>query len=172
MKGDTSMTPAARACSELWAASVADGSGAIMRQNNPFMISVCWKSWAENVVALLWRSPGIRSCACWCLRAETSHVGVLFSAYGVQDIFFNLRWTEVPPKASAPSFSLILFAQSFYILAPLLPCLPKRSDSVTNFIQYFCQSLYFPFTSTHSLVSAPLFHAEHILIWTSHFQCR
>lgn len=161
--------------SELRAASAADGSGAIMHQNNPFMYFRYDFSLLEESGG--WRGGSVLESRDQVLcmlvfELETSHVGVLFSAYGVQDIFFNLRWTEVPPKASAPSFSLILFAQSFYISAPLPPCLPKRSDSVTNFIQYFCQCLYFPFTSTHSLVSAPLFHAVHILVWTSHFQCR
>lgn len=33
------------------------------------MSSVCSKSQADNAVALFWRSPGIRSSACWCLRA-------------------------------------------------------------------------------------------------------
>lgn len=98
---------------------------------------------------------------------ETVHTWV-FCGYV---IFLNLSWTEVTSKTSAPSFSLILFTHFFYISAPLPSCLPKQPDSVTNFIQYFCQSLYFAFTSTHSLANPSLFHAVCLLIWTSCFQC-
>lgn len=139
------------------------------------MISGCSKSraQADNVVALFWRSPGIRSSACWSLRGgDCTHVGVLFCLWIYCIFQSEVTSTEVTSKTSAPSFSLILFAQIFYISAPLPSCLPKRPDSVTNFIQYFCQSLYFAFTSTHSLVNPSLFHAVCILIWTSHFQRR
>lgn len=77
-----------------------------------------------------------------------------------------LRWPAVTAKSLSlpPSFSVILFAQSFHFPASPPSCLPMHSNSVTNFILYFCQSLHFPVTSTHSLVNPPLFHALYILI--------
>lgn len=43
-------------------------------------------------------------------------------------------------------------------------CLQMHYNSATNFILYFCQSLHFPFTSTHSHVNPPLLHTLYILI--------
>lgn len=165
MKGDTSVTPAESMCSQLWAASAADGSGVIMHRNNPFMyFGYDFRLLKESGTGG-WRGGSVLGSGP--LR-DCTHVGVLFCLWIY--CIFNLRWTEVTSKASTPSFSFILFAQFFYILASLPSCLPKRPDSVTNFTQYFCQSLYFAFSSTHSLVNPSLFYAVCIRIWTSHFQ--
>ena len=113
------------------------------------------------------------SCVCVCLsicgrEGERACTWVCCFAYLAEDIFFSLRWTEPVKKKKKnslpPSLSLILFAQSFHFLASLQPRLQMHSNSATNFILYFCQSLHFPFTSTHSLVNPPRLQALDILI--------
>lgn len=133
------------------------------------MISGCSKSraQADKVVPLFWRSPGIRSSPCWWWRGgDCAHVGVLFCLW----IYCISEVNRGHLRSLSTFLPLVLFAQFFSISASLPSGLPKRPDSVTNFIQYFCQSLYFALTSTHSLVNPSRSHAACALIWTSHSQ--
>lgn len=63
------------------------------------MISVCWKSRADNVVALFWRSSGIRSCACWCLRAGDSTRGCFVFCLWRAGYIFQSEVNRGPSKS-------------------------------------------------------------------------
>lgn len=148
----------------LSAASAAGGSGGIRCRNNPFMDFRYVLGLFRRVARWIWffRSPG--ASRDWLLTL----VGVFvlpMSCRTYCSIWGEQRLLQKPYHLSSSSPSL-----PFSVSAHPPLCLPKRSGSGTNSVQYICQSLNFPFTSTQSLVNPPLFHAAYILIRTSHFR--
>lgn len=112
----------------------------------------CWSQGVQGSVSyLMW--------VCVCVN-KREHTCGCFLLPIIGDIFFSVRWMEVTIKSFSlpPSFSLILFAQSFHFLASLPQCLPMQFHTV------LLPKPPLPFTSTHSLVNPPLFHTLYILI--------
>lgn len=113
------------------------------------MISGCSKSraQADNVVALFWRSPGIRSSACWSLRGgDCTHVGVLFCLW-IYCIFqsevnrghFKSLSTFLLPY---PLCTILLYFSPSAIVSPKAPWFCNQFHAVFLPKPLFCLHFY------------------------------